>query len=137
MDENRALMERLRDATTSGDLSQLSRLMDESATDDFVQEWPQSGERIRGKEAFAKINDSYSGETGSNPKATFRRLTGEGNTYVLEGTIDYGDGTPVSYVSIAELENGKVRRLTEYFANPFEAPEWRRGMVERMEPSGA
>ena len=52
----------------------------------------------------------------------------------VEGTIDYGDGFPVSYVGIGELRDGKVAKMTEYFANPFEAPAWRADFVERMEP---
>jgi hypothetical protein len=54
--------------------------------------------------------------------------------YVIEGTIDYGDGVPVSYVGIMELRDGKVTKLTDYFASPFEAPAWRADVVDRMEP---
>jgi len=50
-------------------------------------------------------------------------------------TIDYGDGIPVSYVAIGEVRDGKVAKVTEYFANPFEAPAWRADFVERMEPA--
>jgi hypothetical protein len=64
---------------------------------------------------------------------TFKRLIGSGDVYVVEGTIDYGDGVPVSYVGISELRDGKIVKITEYFANPFEAPAWRAGIVERMD----
>ncbi len=133
-DSNAALIERYRAAMESGDLMQLSTAVTELASDDFVEEWPQSGERIVGRDAFIKINESYEGATGSSPKMSLRRISGEGDLYVIEGTIDYGDGTPVSYVGIAELSDGKLKKITEYFANPFEAPAWRAGMVERMEP---
>jgi hypothetical protein len=44
----------------------------------------------------------------------------------------------VRYVGIGEIRGGKIARVTEYFANPFEAPEWRKGMTGRMEqPVGA
>jgi hypothetical protein len=59
-------------------------------------------------------------------------VTGEGGHWVVEGTIDYGTGEPVQYVGVLELENGKVAHMTEYFANSFEAPAWRRQWVERM-----
>jgi hypothetical protein len=65
-----------------------------------------------------------------------RRVLGGGDVYVVEGSIDYGDGTDVSYVGVAEFHDGKVRKMTEYFANPFPAPEWRAGIVERMDPVG-
>jgi hypothetical protein len=70
--------------------------------------------------------------TGTTPQISLRRISGEGAHRVLEGTIDYGDGTPVSYVGIAELRDGKLVRITEYFANPFEAPAWRSKWVERI-----
>lgn len=57
--------------------------------------------------------------------------------HVVESTIDYGDGVPVSYVGIAELRDGKVVKMTEYFANPFDAPAWRVPYVERMEAARA
>ncbi len=132
-DANRRTAERFREAMESGRLEELSRLQLEATTEDFVDEWPQSGERIRGQENIRAITDNYPQMTGTEPKMKLRRMLGEGNLYVAEGTIDYGDGTPVSYVGIAELENGKIKKMTEYFANPFPAPEWRSQWVERME----
>jgi hypothetical protein len=133
IDANRRTIERYRDAVERGEMQELTELVDELAADDFVDEWPQSGERIRGRENMRRLNESYEGATGTSPKMKLREIRSEGNLAVIEGTIDYGDGTPVSYVGIAELENGKLRRLREYFANPFEAPEWRRKFVERMD----
>jgi hypothetical protein len=31
-------------------------------------------------------------------------------------------------------EDGKIAHQTDYFANPFPAPEWRKKWVEQMEP---
>jgi hypothetical protein len=117
-------------------MAAFAAVLEDSAADDFVEEWPQSGERIVGLEAYRKINEGYEAATGTSPKMAVRRISGSGDLYVVEGTIDYGDGVPVSYVGIAEFRDGKVAKLTEYFANPFEAPAWRAGMVERMEPVG-
>jgi hypothetical protein len=36
-------------------------------------------------------------------------------------------------VAIFELEDGKIRRDTRYYAEPFEPPEWRAHLAERME----
>ncbi|MDQ3127046.1 MAG: hypothetical protein M3Q66_01120 [Chloroflexota bacterium] len=68
---------------------------------------------------------------------TYKRMLGGGDTFVIEGTIDYGDGVPVSYVGIGEARDGRIAKMTEYFANPFEAPAWRSDFVERMEPTTA
>ena len=123
-------------ALQSGDFAGIQMLAQEYSTDDFVQEWPQSGERLT-KEASIRIGESYEAKTGTSPKFTYKRMLGGADVFVIEGTIDYGDGVPVSYVGIGELRDGKVAKMTEYFANPFEAPAWRADFVEKMEPVGS
>jgi ketosteroid isomerase-like protein len=131
--ENRATIERLSNAMKTGDVMAFGRMMVEATTDDFVEEWPQSGERIRGRDQSRALMEHYPEQTGTSPRMTMRRLSGSGDVYVVEGTIDYGDGIPVSYIGIAEMRDGRVAKMTEYFANPFEAPAWRSQYVERME----
>lgn len=116
-----------------GDLAELATAQHALASDTFVEEWPQSRERIRGRENAKAINDNYPEMTGKTPRMTLRRLSGEGSHWTIEGTIDYGDGIPISYVGLAELRDGKLDRITEYFASPFDAPEWRSRWVERMD----
>ena len=126
---------KLRELYSSGDAQELTRRIPDLASEDLVQEWPQSGERIRGRANVMAVNEHYEGATGASPKLTLRRLSKPGQTWVAEGTIDYGDGIPVSVVSILEAgPDGMIVRQTDYFANPFDAPEWRRQWVERMEP---
>ena len=120
------------DVLKSGDFGRMPQLIQRYGTDDFVEEWPQSGERLT-KAASMKMAD-YPQMTGTSPKFTYKRMLGGGDIFVVEGTIDYGDGIPVSYVGIGELRGDKVAKMTEYFANPFEAPAWRADFVERMEP---
>jgi hypothetical protein len=118
----------------AGDFGRLAGLVQEYAADDFVEEWPQSGERLT-KAASIKMSENYQQMSGTSPKFTYRRMLGGGDIFIVEGTFDYGDGVPVSYVGIGELRDGKIVRETEYFANPFEAPAWRADFVERMEPA--
>ena len=131
MGDTNAMAARFEEVLKSGDFGGLSQLTQEYATDDFVEEWPQSGERLT-KAATIKMAESYPEMSGTSPKFTYKRMLGGGDVFVIEGTIDYGDGIPVSYVGIAELRDGKVAKMTEYFANPFEAPAWRADFVERM-----
>ena len=120
----------------AGDFGRLSALIQEYGTDDFVEEWPQSGERLS-KQAATRMGEQYGEMTGTSPKFTYKRMLGSADLFVVEGTVDYGDGVPVSYVGIGEIRDGKVARMTEYFANPFEAPAWRADFVDRMEPTTA
>ena len=128
------LAQRFEEALRSGDFGRLTALVQEYATDDFVQEWPQSGERLN-KAATLKLAEAYPEMSGTNPKFAYKRMIGGGDMFIVEGTIDYGDGVPVSYVGIGELRGDKISRMTEYFANPFEAPAWRADLVEKMEPA--
>ena len=118
------------EAAFQSDFGQVASLL-KYTTDDFVEEWPQSGERLT-REATLKMAEHYPEMSGTSPKMTYKRMLGGGDVFVVEGTIDYGDGVPVSYVGIGELRDGKVAKMTEYFANPFPAPEWRAAFVEKM-----
>jgi hypothetical protein len=131
------MVERIRASYGADDMEALARAQYEMAGDDFVQEFPQSGERFRGRDRIAEMNASYAAQTGTSPKAKLRRILKPGEAWIIEGTIDYGDGTPVSAISIIEVgSDGKVARQTDYFANPFEAPAWRSQYAEKMEPAG-
>ena len=130
MGDNSEAIRRYREAVETGDMVTMTALLDDFATDDFVQEWPQSGERL-GVEGSKKMAEHYAESTGSSPKMRLRGVREAGDLAVVEGTIDYGNGVPVSYVGIAEFTDGKVRRVTEYFADPFDAPEWRAPFVEK------
>jgi hypothetical protein len=136
MGDTRPMAAAMEEALQSGDFGKLGALVQEYGTDDFVEEWPQSGERLT-KAASQRMGEMYQEKSGTNPKFSYKRMLGGGDLFVVEGTIDYGDGIPVSYVGIGELRDGKVARMTEYFANPFEAPAWRADFVEKMVPAKA
>lgn len=129
------MVARIRGLYESGDMEAVARAQMEMAAEDIVQEWPQSGERIRGLDNVAAVARNYPAGSGTSPTAKLRRILKPGEAWVIESTIDYGDGIPVGMVSIIETNDaGKVIRQTDYFASPFEAPAWRSQWVERMEP---
>ena len=102
--------------------------MDELFTEDYTLERPQSGERIKGK---AKIRDLHVNYPAKVHFVT-RRVVGEGDLAVWEGTISYNDGAPMNRVAILEFQDGKIARETDYFGDAFPAPEWRAKYAERM-----
>lgn len=101
----------------------------EQMHEDYVQEWPQSRERIVGKENALAVNRDF---PGGLPSMVFRRTLATGDLAVLEVELTYGDGSVYQGVSIMEFQDGKVIKETDYFAQPFEAPQWRAQWVERM-----
>jgi ketosteroid isomerase-like protein len=95
--------------------------------EDAVLEYPQSGERMRGR-------SNIQGQRASQPskkRFTVRRILGSGDLWVTELVITY-DGKPSYTVSIMEFTGDKVARETQYFADPFAAPASRAQWVERM-----
>jgi hypothetical protein len=135
---NEEMAARIREVYAIDDMEAFAKAQHEMSAEDVINEFPQSGERFRGRDNIAAMNRSYSGKTGTTPKSTLRRILKPGEAWVIEATIDYGDGIPVSLVAIIETgPDGKVVKETDYFANPFEAPEWRRQYAESKEPIGA
>ena len=104
--------------------------------EDYVMEMPQSGERIRGREAMRAFQRAYP----NPPTITPRRVVGSGDMWVVEGRSDYGGGQVSHVAMIVEFRDGKIWRDTRYYGAPFDPPEWRAQWVERMDeagPSGA
>ena len=96
--------------------------------DDAVLEYPQSGERIRGRS-----NIQLSRTRQPNRKRfTVRRIIGAGELWVTEFILAY-DGKPSYTVSIMEFAGDQVARETQYFADPFEPRQTRARWVERMD----
>jgi len=95
---------------------------------DAVLEYPQSGERIRGRSNIQITR----AKQPSDKHFVVRRIMGHGDLWVTEYILTY-DGKPSYTVSIMEFRDGKVARETQYFADPFEAAAWRAQWVERMD----
>ncbi len=141
MNEGRAIVERYM-AAIPADLDTLTSLQHP----DFVEEWPQSGERIRGSANFRAIQAHY-GETTSEarrvvgtedrwamgPTFTPIRVFGAGDTFTGLLLGRYPDGSVYHVVSVVELRDNLVWRSTTFFAAPFDAPDWRGPWIERME----
>lgn len=95
--------------------------------DDAVLEYPQSGERIRGR-----TNIQQSRVLQPNKKRfTVRRVLGGGDLWVTEFVLAY-DGIPSYAVSIMEFRDGRVAHETQYFADRFDPAPSRAHLVERM-----
>ena len=97
---------------------------------DFVMEMPQSGERIRGRDAMRSMQEAFPAPPQS---IEIRRVVGAQRFWVLEGELDYGQG-PWSVALVIELDqNGLIARETRYYAERSEPPEWRSSWVEPLD----
>ena len=93
-----------------------------------VLEYPQSGERIRGRRNIQIQRATQP----SKKRFAVRRIIGGGDLWITEFILTY-DGKPSYTVSIMEFRDDKVARETQYFADAFPAPAGRAQWVERMD----
>jgi ketosteroid isomerase-like protein len=95
----------------------------------FVLEWPQSGERIRGAERFARMNAEY---PAHGPwRFTLNHVVGHGDEAVTD--VGISDGVQVARaISFFTVDAGRIVRLVEFWPEPMPAPAHRAHLVERM-----
>jgi hypothetical protein len=110
----------------------LTELFTNLSAEDYVMEMPQSGERIRGRDNMRAFQRSFA-DNSNPPTIHLRRVTVREGVWILEGVNDYGEGGVFTVVLILELKDGKIWRDTRYYAEPFEAPQWRADLVERID----
>ena len=123
MDEIRAALDRHWAASDAGDLEVEHQIYREDA----VLDYPQSGERIRGRR---NIQSSRAAQP-NRKRFSVRRISGAEDLWVTEYVLTY-DGRPSYTVSIMEFVGGKVARETQYFSEPFEPGPSRAQWVERI-----
>jgi hypothetical protein len=95
---------------------------------DAICDYPQSGERIIGRENLQALRSHHPGKPSG---FKVKRILGNGDLWVTEYTITYQERLAYT-VSIMEFRNGKVVHETQYFADSFEAPAWRRQCVQQI-----
>jgi hypothetical protein len=123
MDSIRAAIEEHWSASESGDIDVEHAIY----ADDAVLDYPQSGERFRGRTTIA----AQRGGHPADRHFTVRRIVGSKDLWVSECIISY-DGVPSYSVSIMEFADGKVTHESQYFADPFQAPASRAALAEPM-----
>jgi hypothetical protein len=96
--------------------------------EDAVLDYPQSGERTRGR---SNIQNQRASQPNKK-RFSIRRIIGSGDLWVTELVLTY-DTKPSDTVSIMEFTGNKVAHETQYFADPFAAPAFRAKWVERMD----
>ncbi|MGB7340645.1 MAG: nuclear transport factor 2 family protein [Phototrophicaceae bacterium] len=96
--------------------------------DNFICEWVQSGERIRGADNFIAINENYPGRW----HIKLRTLISNGDQVVTEADV-YNDETTVIAISFFTLKDGKITHIREFWPDSMEAQTWRKQWVEMIE----
>ena len=99
--------------------------------DDFTLDWPQSGERIRGRDNYAAMNEQYPTTTG-RWTFTVNKLVGNDDEAVSDVLVSDGvqNARSISFFAIREE---KIVRMVEFWPEPFAALENRKHLVEKID----
>ena len=134
--EHQRAMGGLANVISSQDWHRLGDVLDEDA----VFEYPQSRERFRGlaniRATFENYPDLGAGTSeleeliggtayALTPSYTVIGIDGSGDRGTAVIRIRYPDGSLWWGVNLYELRNGKISRARTFFAEDFEAPDWR------------
>ncbi|HMC07643.1 MAG TPA: nuclear transport factor 2 family protein [Solirubrobacterales bacterium] len=126
-EENKAAVERVWQAFDAREFERAS----EELHEDFVCEWPHSGERIRGRDAYIAVNRGH-----PDPWVSIEilRLLAEGEVVVSEVRLPVEGAEPHYALSFWEFRDGRAARLTEYWVqeNSQEPYEYRAGISEPL-----
>ncbi len=124
-EDNRFVVEQFWAAMNSNDFRAVGKWLH----DDYVLEWPQSGERIRGRDNLAAMNENY--PAAGRWQLTVLQLIADEQGVVSDVAVTDGvvHGRAITFSVIRE---GQIVRQTEYWPDPFEAPAWRAPWVERI-----
>lgn len=110
----------------SNDFASVAVVLDDA----FVCDWPQSNERIRGAERFARLNAEYPAH--GSWRFTVHRVVGGEHEAVSEVTVT--DGVQVARaISFFTVAGGRITRLVEYWPEPYTAPAHRAHLVEPLD----
>jgi SnoaL-like domain len=95
--------------------------------DDAILDYPQSGERIRGRR---QIQLSRTAQPNTK-RFDVKRILGKDDLWITEYVLTY-DSQPSYVVSIMEFRGGQVAHETQYFGDAFAPGPSRAQWVEPM-----
>jgi SnoaL-like domain len=98
--------------------------------DDAVLEFPQSGERFVGKDAFLTWRKRYPAKVDYR----IRRITGHDDLWAVELLASYDGSAPMFGVSILRFRDDRIARESIYVMAGFEAAAWRSEWVTPFDP---
>ena len=120
---NRAVVTRLWRLVEAGDYAAIGALLH----DEFVCDWPQSNERIRGRDNYIAVNAAYPGQW----RVSIEELIATGERVVTDVIMEW-ERQVERVIAFYDLRDGLIVKETTFFARPYDAASWRARWVERI-----
>jgi SnoaL-like domain len=100
-------------------------------SDEFVLDWPQSNERIRGRQNFAQMNLEYPAH--GRWQFTIHRIVGNDREAVSDVSVT--DGVQhARAISFFTVTDDQIIKMVEFWPDPFSAAANRAHLVEKLMP---
>ena len=122
---NKQILENFCATMETNDFHAAAQLLHE----EYSLDWPQSGERILGRESFAAINTNYPAE--GKWHFEINQIVAEGDIVVTDVSVTEGKITGRA-ITFSTIRDGKIWKQIEFWPDPFEAPTWRAQWVQRV-----
>lgn len=121
---NREILETFWATMATNDFYAVAKLLH----DDYILEWPQSAERIHGRDNFAAVNTAYPTEG----RWTFQinHLVTEGDLVVTDVSVSNGK-LHDRCITFSTVRDGRIWRQIEFWPASFDAPAWRAQWVKK------
>jgi len=123
---NKQILETFWETMETNDFRAASQLLH----DDYTLEWPQSGERILGRDNFAAINTNYPAE--GKWHFEINHILAERDMVVTDVSVT--DGKVIGRaITFSTIRDEKIWKQVEFWPDPFEAPAWRAKWIQKIE----
>jgi hypothetical protein len=101
----------------------------ELVAEGVVYEGPQTRERVRGRDAFLRLNvEGFPGDW----HFAIVRIVGQDRCAASWVQLSYPDGGPQDGLCFFELDDqGRIDKITDFWPDPYDLPEQRAHLVER------
>jgi ketosteroid isomerase-like protein len=98
--------------------------------EDVVVDWPETGERIRGRDNFVELNRNYP----EGWSIDVLQILSDGNRVASEVRVPHTELGLHWAASFFEVEHGRIARGTEYWVSQSQEapPAWRAQWVEPL-----
>ncbi len=106
-EENRRILERFWETMQTNDFQAAGRLLH----DEYVLEWPQTGEIIRGRADFVAVNENF--PAAGRWSFTVEKLVADDDGVVTDVTVTDGSRTDRA-ITFFEVRDRAIFRQTEY-----------------------
>jgi hypothetical protein len=145
MSEDRTAVGRFVDALDRQDFASMAEVLHT----DYVEELPQTGERIRGRDTWLRIVEGYPGgipgltdpahvvgdgeQLIMTPSFSLIRATCDRGNAACYARCRYPDGSEWYSVWFMTVGDGRITRSVAFHAPILDPPGWRAELVERIE----